>query len=110
MPLGWRRAVARPALENCNVRFELVCPKRWDALSPTASPKERYCDACKKNVHYADTVFEASSLASRGHCVAVDLAQPRSPNDLAPRPPPMAGAIAPLPPPPPPGPPTGDPK
>jgi uncharacterized protein (TIGR02996 family) len=97
MPRGWRRAVARPALENCDIQFELACPKQWDALQPTASPKQRYCGACKRNVHYADTVFEAASLAVAGHCVAVDVAQRRSPNDLRPRPPPMPGMIAPPP-------------
>jgi hypothetical protein len=101
MPLDWRRTVARPPIEQCAVRFELVCPKRWDSLTPTASPKERYCDACKRNVHYAPTVYEAQALALAGHCVAVDIAQQRSPNDLAPRPPPMAGMVVPprLPPP-----------
>lgn len=93
LPLGWRRTVARPPIERCAVRFELVCPKRWDALTPTASPKERYCDACKKKVHYAATVFEAQQLAERGECIAVDIAQTRSPNDLEPRPPPMLAGM-----------------
>jgi uncharacterized protein (TIGR02996 family) len=99
MPNDWRRTLSRPPIENCDVRFELVCPKRWDAMSPTASPKERYCDGCKKNVHYAATVTEASTLARQGHCVAVDVAQPRAPNDLWPAPM-MAGYIAPPSPPP----------
>jgi uncharacterized protein (TIGR02996 family) len=97
MGLDWRRTVARPPIEQCPIRFELVCPKKWDALTPTASPKERFCDACKKNVHYAPTVFEAQTLARAGHCVAVDVAQERSANDLAPRLPPTAGMPAPPP-------------
>jgi uncharacterized protein (TIGR02996 family) len=91
---SWRRLVARPPIEKCPVRFELICPKRWDALKPTGSLTERFCDACKKNVHFAPTVAAARRLALTGHCVAIDVAQARSEDDLDP-PVRMVGMIAP---------------
>jgi len=104
MAPAWRRTLAREPIERCPVRFEVLCPKRWDALTPTDDPHRRYCDGCKKDVHYAPTVNEASAFALQGKCVVVDITQPRHDGDL--EPPPrvmMAGRIAPpLPPPPPP--------
>ncbi|MBX3231011.1 MAG: TIGR02996 domain-containing protein [Labilithrix sp.] len=82
LPLRWRRAVARPAIENCDLRFELKCPKRWSELRPTAHADRRHCSACDQEVRYAATVGDARKLAAMGHCVAVDLNQPRSEGDL----------------------------
>ena len=78
----WRRTVAQAALENCDLQFEIKCPKRWDALAPTASPTERFCDSCKRNVHYASTVADARRLVMAHHCVVVDIAELRYPDDL----------------------------
>lgn len=87
MGLTWRRAVARPAIENCGPQFELKCPKRWDELKTTKDPDQRFCDACNRNVHYATTVDKARRLAVAGQCVAVDIAETRRPGDLNPPPP-----------------------
>lgn len=96
LPLDWRRTVARPAIENCDFRFEFQCPKQWGALEPTADPAKRFCHSCKKNVHYAPTVDDARRLAIAGECVAVDVRQPRRDNDLKERERHlMAGMIAP---------------
>jgi uncharacterized protein (TIGR02996 family) len=95
MSLEWRRTIARPPIEKCEIRFELVCPKSWDALTPTHVPNQRFCDGCKQAVHYAPTVAHAQQLALAGHCVAVDIVQPRFPHDLDPPPMLIAGAIAP---------------
>jgi uncharacterized protein (TIGR02996 family) len=94
----WRRTVAQPPLENCGLQFEIKCPKRWDALAPTASPTERFCDSCNRNVHYASTAAEARRLVLANHCVVVDIAAQRYPNDLRPAPP-MPGMFSPPPPP-----------
>jgi uncharacterized protein (TIGR02996 family) len=94
MPQGWRRAVARPLIEQCDVndakgervehvRFELQCPQRWDQLQPTGSPGRRHCGVCKKDVHYASNIVAARRLAMAGECVAVDVApEQRYPGDL----------------------------
>lgn len=84
LPLTWRRTVARPPIENCSVRFELSCPKRWSDLTPTSTPTKRFCGTCKEHVHYAPTIEAARALALDGACVAVDLTEPRRDGDLRP--------------------------
>ena len=94
--LSWRRAVGREPIERCGVRFDLVCPKRWDALATTAAADVRFCATCGRDVHYAETIEAARLHAERGRCVAVDLTLPRAPDDLEPRPPLLLGAIMPF--------------
>ncbi len=91
--LRWRAIVARPALENCDVRFERRCPKRWDQLTATATDTTRYCPACERQVTYCTSIFDARRLAQGGACVAVDASVPRSAHDLEQQP--MLGMIAP---------------
>jgi uncharacterized protein (TIGR02996 family) len=83
-PRELRWVIARAPIENCDVRFELQCPKRWDALAATETAGVRFCAACKSEVRYAVTVAEARKLARTGACVAVDPAQPRAAHDLEP--------------------------
>lgn len=99
MPAAWRRAVARPAIENCDARFEVDCPKTWDELAPTEKADERWCRACSRRVYYATSIERARRLAIVGRCVALDLTVPRRPNDLRPEPASpvmMMGAVAPV--------------
>ena len=94
----WRYAVARPAIEKCDVKFDFQCPKEWGSLARTDQPNVRFCGSCQKHVHYATTIDAAQSLAMRGECVVVDVVPIRRPGDLdPPRPPMMGGAIAPMP-------------
>jgi uncharacterized protein (TIGR02996 family) len=83
---SWRTAMARPLIENCDLQWELVCPKRWESLTRTERFAARHCDACDQPVILCATIEEARSVASRGGCVAVDPAVDRSSNDLHPRP------------------------
>jgi uncharacterized protein (TIGR02996 family) len=53
------------------VRFEFPCPNRWADLQPTARPDVRYCDDCRRNVHYCTSQDEAEQLAVRGNCSAI---------------------------------------
>ena len=95
---AWRAAVARPVIEKCDLRYELVCPRTWDSLTPTQDPGVRHCGTCAKHVHFATSVDQARDLAVEGECVAVDVALLRAPGDLDPVPsdrPIMMGAIAP---------------
>jgi uncharacterized protein (TIGR02996 family) len=82
-PPELRWVLARAPIESCAIRFQLVCPKRWDSLAPTDTDGVRFCGACQKKVFYAATVTDARRLARAGGCVAVDLAQARSDGDLA---------------------------
>jgi uncharacterized protein (TIGR02996 family) len=94
----WLAVVSRLALENCQrkrreaepqrgypIRFEYLCDRRWENLQTTVDQAVRFCDSCRQNVHYCDTIMEARQHAQNGHCIAVDLGVIRREDDLAPR-------------------------
>lgn len=93
--LEWRMKVARAPVEGCNVhvRFDFLCPKQWSDLVETERPEIRFCDLCRQQVFYCTTLREAREHAWRSRCVAVDIANERTPHDLD-RPPPKLGMIA----------------
>jgi uncharacterized protein (TIGR02996 family) len=66
------------------VQFYYLCERRWENLQPTADRALRFCDACRQNVHYCDTITEARMRAQNGHCIAVDLGVIRRERDLGP--------------------------
>jgi uncharacterized protein (TIGR02996 family) len=84
IPPTWLSAVARQPIENCAVRFEFECPKKWDKLRTTEDDGVRFCDACEQNVYYCRDIDKAREHAWQGHCVAVDAGVTRSPGDLDP--------------------------
>ena len=79
---AWLAVVSKLPIENCNVEFEFQCPKRWEGLRATGEPAVRFCETCRKNVHYCETIQEARLHAENDECVAVDCAIPRQPGDL----------------------------
>jgi uncharacterized protein (TIGR02996 family) len=81
---GWVAALARAPIENCEVRFRFQCPQRWEALTPTDEAGVRFCESCRRSVHYCNTLQEARGHAWSGHCVVVDLGVQRAPGDLGP--------------------------
>jgi uncharacterized protein (TIGR02996 family) len=93
--MKWRHAVARPAVEGCNQRFTVRCPKEWGSLAPTERPNVRHCETCRKHVYYCATVAEARDRVERDECVAVDIIPKRRVGDLAPEPEIMMGRYAP---------------
>jgi uncharacterized protein (TIGR02996 family) len=89
----WLAVVSAPPIENCagkraragsriQVPFSFLCDRRWEDLRPSDDRTVRFCDACRQNVHFCDTITEARSHASDGHCVAVDLGVIRREGDL----------------------------
>jgi uncharacterized protein (TIGR02996 family) len=98
LPTDWLAVVSRPKVESCpvaraqaltdealarhGVRFNVVCDKRWDELTPTGDQKVRHCAACNKDVHYCDTIDAARDHAHRGECIAVSLGVRRHGDDL----------------------------
>lgn len=58
-------------LWNCKHAFSNLCPKRWSELTPTDTPRVRFCDACSENVTYCTTPDEFVRLGNSGRCVAV---------------------------------------
>jgi uncharacterized protein (TIGR02996 family) len=102
----WLAVVSRLQIENCagerdaerhrferqrsgriNLlrQFDFVCDKRWDELIPLGDRAVRFCEGCRQNVHYCDTITEARRHAWDGHCIAVDLGVIRRERDLEPR-------------------------
>jgi uncharacterized protein (TIGR02996 family) len=97
LPTDWLAVVSRLKVENCGAKraesrrsrrisllFDFVCEKRWDELTVSENKEVRFCEVCKENVHYCDTITEAREHAQRGHCVAVDLGIIRREHDLSP--------------------------
>ena len=98
LPTDWLAVVSRLTVENCDGKraearaerryrelFEFVCDKRWDEMTTTNENRVRFCEGCKENVHYCDTITEAREHAQQGHCVAVDLGVIRRHDDLSPQ-------------------------
>jgi uncharacterized protein (TIGR02996 family) len=81
--LAWRSRVAKRAIEGCPA-FDFQCPRRWEALAPTAREGVRHCNACKHEVFYCASVEEAREHAAGGRCVALDVTSARWTDDLAP--------------------------
>jgi uncharacterized protein (TIGR02996 family) len=80
---GWRIQIATPSVERCGAAFDFRCPMTWSALQPTARDGVRHCNSCQRDVYYALSVGEARAFARSGHCVALDAASARWPQDLA---------------------------
>jgi uncharacterized protein (TIGR02996 family) len=92
---GWLAVVSRLAVENCHAKqaeaeersevgFDFLCSRRWEGLRPTDDPAVRFCDGCRHNVYYCDTIGEARRHAWERHCIAVDLGVIRRKGDLEP--------------------------
>ncbi len=79
---GWQAVLDRVPIENCSVRFAFQCPRQWQGLQTTKKAGVRFCEACRKNVYYCETVEQARTLARKGYCVAVQSHVDRAPNDL----------------------------
>jgi uncharacterized protein (TIGR02996 family) len=87
---NWLAVVSHPKLEACRMRFDFECPAHWNRLQPTDDPKTRFCDTCKKNVHYCDTLAEAQTHATNGRCVALTVVLARQSGLVRPTDPPRA--------------------
>jgi uncharacterized protein (TIGR02996 family) len=92
---GWLAVVSHLPIENCHgkrtefqrrplrqVRFDFLCGRRWEDLSPTKDRTVRACDTCQQKVHYCDTITVARQHARAGHCIAIDLGVIRRNGDL----------------------------
>ncbi|MFY0536122.1 diguanylate cyclase [Nannocystis pusilla] len=57
--------------ERPRVRFLFACTKRWETLAPGESDSVRFCQQCKEQVYYCDTVKDAETRALAGQCIAI---------------------------------------
>jgi uncharacterized protein (TIGR02996 family) len=81
----WKALVSKLPIERCAVRWEFLCPKKWDELAETPDAQVRFCSACKKEVHYCTSIDEArEQVRQHGHCVVIDLKVRRRVDDLPP--------------------------
>lgn len=78
---GWLAQIDRTRIENCPVRFRFRCPQRWEHLQPTDNARVRFCEVCRKNVHYCASVSEAYHHAARRRCVAIESCAVRNHGD-----------------------------
>lgn len=86
----WKASVSKLPIERCAVRWEFLCPKKWDELAETPDALVRHCSACKKDVHYCSSIEEArEAVSTGGHCVVIDLRVRRREEDLPPPPQPV---------------------
>jgi uncharacterized protein (TIGR02996 family) len=74
---SWLAVMSHPKLEACRFALQFECPKQWAGFNSTGDPKVRFCDTCKRNVHYCDTLQEAQHHAANGDCVALAVVLPR---------------------------------
>ena len=56
---------------NCEHAFELICPRKWEALKETDSPDIRYCGVCHQDVFLCESAAEFVRQGEMGRCVAV---------------------------------------
>jgi uncharacterized protein (TIGR02996 family) len=75
-------SVARAPVEACGVQFGFRCPRTWNALTPGANPRVRWCSACREPVHFATSAEEAFELSGQGRCVAIAPTVQRAPGDV----------------------------
>ncbi|OWK38650.1 TIGR02996 domain-containing protein [Fimbriiglobus ruber] len=107
LPTDWLAVVSHLPVENCRSRrepsgqstrisldFEFVCGKRWEDMRVTDDNAVRFCEGCRQEVYYCDTIMGARRHARVGHCVAVDCGIERKPRDLQP-PPMLLGKVLP---------------
>lgn len=56
---------------NCS--FALICSKKWSELKADAvHPDRRFCETCKKQVHWCKTSEEFARRGRAGECVAIE--------------------------------------
>jgi hypothetical protein len=60
-------------IRNCPTVFRLVCPQRWEALTPTEEPGVRHCGRCDQRVYICSSDEEAVTHARAGHCIAREM-------------------------------------
>jgi uncharacterized protein (TIGR02996 family) len=74
--VNWRAAVSRTRISLCQASVQFHCPQHWDDLRPTGDARVRFCETCKENVVYCDSLEQAGQQANAGRCVVVEVGVP----------------------------------
>ncbi|HBE68784.1 MAG TPA: hypothetical protein DDW52_11615 [Planctomycetaceae bacterium] len=59
-------------IANCDHRFTINCPGRWVDLPATENVRVRFCNVCRKDVHFCNTTDEVESYFRLDHRVAIN--------------------------------------
>lgn len=57
-------------ITNCDWKFQIQCPARWDNLHSTSEPEERVCQTCMKRVRLCNAA-DGSESSTQAECVDV---------------------------------------
>lgn len=57
--------------ERINCRFLFECRQPWEQMDNTDIEGVRYCDKCRRDVHFADTAADLERLSREGKCIAL---------------------------------------
>ncbi len=57
-------------IRNCDMEFQIRCPKKWADLMPTGGSAVRYCNECEKNVYFCRSTEELMLRSTQNQCVA----------------------------------------
>lgn len=83
LSFSWLAVLGRAKIEECQPRFRMPCPEKWERLKATEVATVRFCEGCHQTVHYCSSIEEAKQHTEAGKCVAVDASVPRQPDDLS---------------------------
>jgi hypothetical protein len=59
-----------PPSLGCDITFSFTCAQRWQSLSPTDNPNERFCESCSMKVVLCITREQVEAASSRKQCVS----------------------------------------
>jgi hypothetical protein len=62
------------SIRNCPLPvFRMVCPRKWEALTPTGDPAVRHCGQCNQDVYFCTADEQTLTHARAGHCIAREI-------------------------------------
>ena len=60
-------------IENCEFRFDYICPLKWSNLKKTDEPNIKYCDKCSKLVYKCSSKRDYLKHSKKNHCIFVEI-------------------------------------
>jgi uncharacterized protein (TIGR02996 family) len=66
----WLAVVGKMPIEACP---KVRCPRQWERLRPDSVRRARFCDQCRKTVHFCATADEARDRAWQGQPVVLHI-------------------------------------
>ena len=60
-------------IENCEFRFDYICPLKWSNLKKTDEPNIKYCDECSKLVYKCSSKRDYLKHSKKNHCIFLEI-------------------------------------